>query len=175
MHIIYAGQFNLLVNVIYVLLLLARSSTSLNCYVCGFDEHLNCTNFNNFNRDLFAQKCPPDSRGCITQTEGEKIITMGCDDFHLNDCQLANGIEYCYCNTNLCNGNTSIKKSITHNPSLNDDEDLSEGSGLFTSTNSQIFSTSTSTPQPTTTPSQNTGGCIRSTYIFIIVAIFCFL
>lgn len=172
MHIIYAGQFNLLVNVIYVLLLLARSATSLNCYVCGFEEHLNCTNFDNSNKESFAKKCPLESKGCIRQTEGEKITNMGCDDFHLNDCQSANGIEYCYCNTNLCNGNTPIKKSISHNPGLNDDEDLSEGSGfkLFTSTNSQTFSTSTFEP---TLSSQNSGGCFYkySIYTLIIIAL----
>ncbi|KAF5276673.1 hypothetical protein FQA39_LY06477 [Lamprigera yunnana] len=102
--------------------------------------------------------------------KGDRITNMACEDIHLNDCQLANNIQYCYCNRNLCNGNTSIKKSVTNSPGLNDDEDFTEGSGfkIVTSTNSETIDTSSFKPTELT---PSTGECLHSTFVVIAAAI----
>ncbi|KAK4871833.1 hypothetical protein RN001_015957 [Aquatica leii] len=163
----------LFIIVLTVLLLIApHAASNLNCYECGFEDNLNdCNNFNTSNKDLFIKQCSDGSLGCSTQIKGDTIINMACEDVYFNDCKLANFIEYCYCNTNLCNGNLSIKKPISYNPGLNDDEDLTEGSGfrIFTTANSETVSTSTLQP---TIPTPNTGGCLHSTFIIVAAAIF---
>lgn len=39
-----------------------------------------------------------------TQIGEDSIRT--CDTVSINDCQTANGVRYCYCNKDLCNGIT---------------------------------------------------------------------
>lgn len=71
-------------------------------------------------------------------------VTRTCDLYGINDCQTANGIKYCYCNANRCNGkaatatiddddNTEKSHPIDHrrNPILReaDDEDYADDDG----------------------------------------------
>lgn len=72
-------------------------------------------------------------------------MTRTCDLYGINDCQTANGIKYCYCNANRCNGkaatatiddddaNTEKSHPIDHrrNPILReaDDEDYADDDG----------------------------------------------
>lgn len=52
-------------------------------------------------------------------------VTRTCDSLPINDCQTANGIEYCYCNTDLCNKKKEIPIKTKHE-TLFDDEDTSD-------------------------------------------------
>lgn len=90
-------------------------------------------------------------------------MTRTCEMYALSDCQTANGIKYCYCNTDRCN---KIEKSTVESRNnhpisdntdiISDDEDDSEygdddrieasGSGLLiTTTTTTTLSTSTTT------------------------------
>lgn len=67
-----------------------------------------------------------------------------CEERPLNDCKTANGVIYCYCNTDLCNSKKAIairneqrqlqKKQKTEKKKnamlATDDEDLEEASGM---------------------------------------------
>lgn len=90
------------------------------------------------------------------------IMSMACEDQRISDCQTANGVEFCYCFTDLCNGIKSFQKSTVSSIGLNDDEDLTEGSGSTGTT----ISTLHATLQPL-----NTGDCLHSTFIVIAASI----
>lgn len=88
----------------------------------------------------------------VTGTE----VIRTCDILPINDCQTANGVEYCYCNTDLCNKKTGIPIKVKHE-TLFDDEDTSdidefESSGfgsidtISESTMDTTVSTSTAVP-----------------------------
>lgn len=90
---------------------------------------------------------------------------MACEEPQMNDCKNANGIKYCYCDTNLCNGNMSIKPSIsTPVITISDDEDLTEGSG---SKATIAISDTTVSITENNIQSLNTGECLHSTFIII--------
>lgn len=56
------------------------------------------------------------------------IITRKCEIIALEDCKVANKVSYCYCSTDLCNGEMIIRANDFTN---NDDEDSeTEGSGF---------------------------------------------
>lgn len=46
-------------------------------------------------------------------------VTRTCDLYGINDCQTANGIKYCYCNANRCNGKATITTSNRPSSSVN--------------------------------------------------------
>ncbi|KAJ8930837.1 hypothetical protein NQ314_016254 [Rhamnusium bicolor] len=99
----------------------------LRCYVCGDDEELPCKGFD-ISNDTYIQDCNSSAnQGCVKIT-GVGQISRSCVDRKFNQCLPANQVEYCYCHTDLCNGNIGIFVSPT------DDEDLFEGSGTLTST-----------------------------------------
>lgn len=52
-------------------------------------------------------------------------VTRTCDQLPINDCQTANGVEYCYCTTDLCN-DRKVLPSRKKPDTLYDDEDTSE-------------------------------------------------
>ncbi|KAF2882748.1 hypothetical protein ILUMI_23412 [Ignelater luminosus] len=154
--------FSLLINV-FIILLLANNVTSLKCYVCGPGQNLrNCDNFNPSNENLYAKECSPSANSCSAETKDYSIISMACEDQIIVDCQTANEVEFCYCVTDLCNGIKSFQKSTVSSIGLNDDEDLTEGSGNTGTT----ISTLHATLQPL-----NTGDCLHSTFIVIAASI----
>lgn len=53
-------------------------------------------------------------------------VTRTCDSLPMNDCQTANGIEYCYCTEDLCNKKKVIPTRM-HHDTFYDDEDASDG------------------------------------------------
>lgn len=69
-------------------------------------------------------------------------VSRTCTELSMNDCQTANQVHYCYCNTDYCNGEKTenIRKRQSHHkhhnrvtisPAMNeDDEDDSESSGM---------------------------------------------
>lgn len=130
---------------LFVLLLFAiERSIALKCYSCG-DENIflgqeypspsPCDEMERSeNLDMFTIECPQEFLGCITQFKG-KEITRTCDTLAIDDCKTANGITYCYCSQDLCNGKQSridahkaYRDVLINYPS--DDEDYSEMSGL---------------------------------------------
>lgn len=69
-----------------------------------------------------VRECPEGYLGCLTQVSrgGGGDVMRTCDPLALNDCKTANGIQYCYCNEDLCNRH--------HQES--DDEDYEDYSGM---------------------------------------------
>lgn len=62
------------------------------------------------------------------------MIRRSCEDILISDCQKANDVLYCYCASNLCNG----EEIIPYPPESripSDDEDILEGSGFTRKTN----------------------------------------
>ncbi|GAB0093725.1 hypothetical protein DMENIID0001_088990 [Sergentomyia squamirostris] len=150
----------------YKICRLAFSLTSARrCYICGsgseepfraggrgrgvrgtsearIKSSVSCTEFErSSSMDQFIMECPDDYVGCITQIDGNEIVRT-CDSLPLNDCQTANGVKYCYCNTDLCNGklvtpptrnvNEHLHRSThhEHDDDITDDEDFMEASGM---------------------------------------------
>uniref|UniRef100_A0A7G3B6J0 Uncharacterized protein n=1 Tax=Lutzomyia longipalpis TaxID=7200 RepID=A0A7G3B6J0_LUTLO len=149
-----------------VLLIFAACSltSARRCYICGngseepfrsggrgrgaretearIKSSISCTEFERSSSiDQFVMECPADFVGCITQIDGNEIVRT-CDSLPLNDCQTANGVKYCYCNTDLCNGKlvTPPTRNVNENQHKNlhsrdedditDDEDFMEASGM---------------------------------------------
>uniref|UniRef100_A0A336KZT6 CSON001543 protein n=1 Tax=Culicoides sonorensis TaxID=179676 RepID=A0A336KZT6_CULSO len=92
----------------------------------------------------FIYECPANYRGCSVEIDGHQIIRT-CQEPPLNDCKTANGVIYCYCNSDLCNSKKAVairleqrkerqnkqKAEKKKNAMLaTDDEDLEESSGL---------------------------------------------
>ncbi|XP_059619940.1 uncharacterized protein LOC132263936 [Phlebotomus argentipes] len=149
--------------IVMVLVFTAYSLASARrCYICGngseepfrtgrgrevrearIKSSVSCTEFErSSSMDQFIMECPDDFVGCITQIDGNEIVRT-CDSLPLNDCQTANGVKYCYCNTDLCNGKlvTPPTRNVNENHRKNhrshdededitDDEDFMEASGL---------------------------------------------
>ncbi|KAK9890358.1 hypothetical protein WA026_010453 [Henosepilachna vigintioctopunctata] len=129
---------------------------STKCYVCGTENIKTCDNFDP-NNSSYIMECPKTKSSCGLQTQGDiKIRT--CEDLHMNDCQKANSIEYCYCTKDLCNG-----VSIFFTPS--DDEDELEGSGSTT------ISSVTFTPTTTVTQTYAKGNQEMSTYSRCLISL----
>ncbi|XP_050436483.1 uncharacterized protein LOC126843165 [Adelges cooleyi] len=86
---------------------------------CGSNEATN-----------FTLKCPLGYKGCLTKTYGISVIKL-CNEYSIEDCKVANNIEYCFCANDKCN-NATVGTTV---PILSDDEDLDQaiedGSGLF--------------------------------------------
>jgi len=61
-----------------------------------------CNEFHRSIRDEFILECPKDHFGCLTVFE-ENSVTRRCAKPSINDCQVANGITYCYCKNDACN------------------------------------------------------------------------
>ncbi|CAB3375573.1 Hypothetical predicted protein [Cloeon dipterum] len=65
--------------------------------------------------------CPYESQsGCLTQTKGKHMSKM-CSNIPVQDCQVANGVEYCYCRGELCNkkkqaASNQVPKPTTRHP-----------------------------------------------------------
>ncbi|KAJ8982806.1 hypothetical protein NQ317_010427, partial [Molorchus minor] len=99
----------------------------IKCYICGENEESGtpCQNFET-EKDNYAKECDPTDKGCKTETLGNNIVKRTCILNPFNQCITANHVVYCFCSTNLCNGNSSSIKFPT------DDEDLLEGSGVKT-------------------------------------------
>ncbi|GJQ88787.1 hypothetical protein Trydic_g12864 [Trypoxylus dichotomus] len=98
--------------------LLASNVSCIRCYVCG---ELNCSDFNEMNKNLFVKQCPSKHVGCVTEKSGNTVITRACQTVKPSECYTINEIDYCFCDTNLCNGPDYTIES--------DDEELDEGSG----------------------------------------------
>ncbi|XP_055698363.1 uncharacterized protein LOC129798903 [Phlebotomus papatasi] len=154
-----------LIPVLFVLTACTMTSAR-RCYICGngseepfrtggrgrgvretearIKSSVSCTEFErSSSMDQFIMECPNDFVGCITQIDGNEIVRT-CDSLPLNDCQTANGVKYCYCNTDLCNGKlvTPPTRNVNENRQKNhrapadededitDDEDFMEASGM---------------------------------------------
>ncbi|XP_050084258.1 uncharacterized protein LOC126570507 [Anopheles aquasalis] len=138
------------------------------CYVCGEGADApfkslatvptvegTCEGFRP--EEKYAFDCPPTYTSCLTQVDGDIEMRTCGENFAINDCKSANGINYCYCSTELCNRLTrqEIRRSITaaqaqgqqhlrnrlygnqghpdHHrqpPNNSDDEDMAESSGM---------------------------------------------
>ncbi|CAH1103299.1 unnamed protein product [Psylliodes chrysocephalus] len=110
---------------IFVILLLitfkGKELNGLRCYVCSDDGTVPCLNFDS-EKGKFIQQCDRSQKGCFLKIEGNNK-TRSCVDKKLDDCKMANEVEYCFCSSELCNTSTNKLSDIT------DDEDLIEGSG----------------------------------------------
>ncbi|XP_052865972.1 uncharacterized protein LOC128272239 [Anopheles cruzii] len=141
------------------------------CYVCGEGADApfkslptvpivegTCEGFRP--EEKYAYDCPPTYTSCLTQVDGDIEMRTCGENLAINDCKSANGIDYCYCSTELCNRLTrpEIRRSIAatlmhaqqhnHNrpasghhhhsqehhllqqPNNSDDEDMLESSGM---------------------------------------------
>ncbi|KAG5871477.1 hypothetical protein JTB14_002804 [Gonioctena quinquepunctata] len=82
----------------------------LKCYVCD-DEGTNpCYNFE-FDKNKFIQECSALEKGCFTESHVNKKY-RSCASQTLNDCKVANGVEYCFCSTELCNDNEACQNMV---------------------------------------------------------------
>ncbi|XP_018578282.1 uncharacterized protein LOC108916494 [Anoplophora glabripennis] len=116
-------KLTLTINFLIGLSITAIKVDALKCYVCG-DEEPDCKDFE-LTKDTYAKEClPPNDQGCFKETRGN-IVIRKCASRKIDDCQKANGVEYCYCFTDLCNSNIRLIGPT-------DDEDLIEGSGITT-------------------------------------------
>lgn len=91
---------------------------------------------------------------------GGQIIRT-CDNLQINDCKSANGVKYCYCSSDLCNGKYTppptsqpidIIDEHDRKSFMSDDEDLMEASGskettLFDPLDPNILHTETETSE----------------------------
>lgn len=122
---------------------LGRNVAALQCFVCDEGlQSLSCDNFNS-NNYTYAKDCPPNASGSCSITIVrsklsfqllqsilqifsivDQIISRACESHRLHDCKMANAVEYCFCTSDLCNGD----KHKYIGPL--DDEDFTEGSGL---------------------------------------------
>lgn len=100
-----------------------KDVNGLRCYVCSDEDggELPCINFDS-DKQKFIQQCSSIHHTCYLKTEGDRR-TRSCETYKINDCKEANGVEYCFCPTDLCNEKSHKFTDIT------DDEDLIEGSG----------------------------------------------
>ncbi|XP_072402676.1 uncharacterized protein [Diabrotica undecimpunctata] len=96
-------------------------SSGLRCYVCSDGSDMPCINFDS-EKEKYVQQCGASQKGCHLKVEGDKKI-RSCFEKKIDDCKVANEVEYCFCSTDLCNSGKGKFSSIT------DDEDLIEGSG----------------------------------------------
>ncbi|XP_049538445.1 uncharacterized protein LOC125952778 [Anopheles darlingi] len=146
------------------------------CYVCGEGADApfkslatvptvegTCEGFRP--EEKYAFDCPPTYTSCLTQVDGDIEMRTCGENFAINDCKSANGINYCYCSTELCNRLTrqEIRRSITatlahgqqhlrnrlyqghpdHHkqpPNNSDDEDMLESSGMDSDRSEQAHS-----------------------------------
>lgn len=131
-------------SIIIVVFVNIQPTLARMCYVCGagseepfmqtsrgkleysdMDIPLSCDEFETSdNLDKFIFTCPSNYVGCITQSDGTDV-TRTCDVLSLNDCQTANGVEYCYCADDLCNNRKLIPVPPKHD-TFYDDEDASD-------------------------------------------------
>ncbi|KAJ8923839.1 hypothetical protein NQ315_010421 [Exocentrus adspersus] len=124
----------------------------LKCYVCGNDGEFSCNDFE-LEKDVYIKECtPPSNQGCAKRTNVTMVIRE-CSIHRFDDCEAANGVEYCYCLTDLCNSNIS---ELVGPP---DDEDSIEGSGIKV--------TSTAAEKPITTIGKSWGGKVNM-YSFLL-------
>ncbi|CAG9855494.1 unnamed protein product [Phyllotreta striolata] len=107
--------------ILYLITLKSNELNALRCYVCSDDISLPCTNFES-EKEKYIQECDRSQKGCFLKIEGDNR-TRSCVDKELDDCKTANGVEYCFCSSDLCNDIRGKLAGIT------DDEDLVEGSG----------------------------------------------
>lgn len=90
-----------------------------------------------------------------------------CESININDCSMANNIEYCYCSEDLCNNRWL--------PNGDDEDDsFEEGSGMFSSSTT---TTTTTTTVPTATvfittqvPRQNVAHCLNAELHFVLIS-----
>lgn len=107
---------------------------ALKCYVCHetTSPH-SCDEFEKSEPEAlekFVVECKEPYVGCLTQKQGDNTI-RDCDVYAFNDCQSANGISYCYCSKDRCNGPDITRKmeSTFIDLSNTDDEDYVDMSG----------------------------------------------
>lgn len=142
---------------LFVLLLFAiGASIALKCYSCGeeniylgheYRTPLPCEDMDKSeNLENFIIECPDNFLGCTTQFKDNEV-TRTCDTVPLiDDCKTANGITYCYCSQDLCNGKQSradahkASRDLLTNGNNNypsDDEDYAEMSGHGTNSDEE--------------------------------------
>ncbi|KAG4069685.1 hypothetical protein HA402_014708 [Bradysia odoriphaga] len=122
----------------------SQSTQPRMCYVCGkgsqepftqtskgkleysdMDMPLSCDEFDSTtNLEKFIFTCPSNYVGCITHSDGIDV-TRTCEQLAINDCQTANGVEYCYCTEDLCNKRLISPIQMKHE-TFYDDEDASD-------------------------------------------------
>jgi len=103
-----------------LLLPFLSSVFSLKCYVCGPDNGIPeemlqlrrsfpqikiqaCSAYKPAMKDLYLVDCPANSNGCLTEIEADGSVKRTCASIGIDDCQSANGVNYCYCSTPGCN------------------------------------------------------------------------
>jgi len=109
------------VLLILVIASLASTVTSHKCYVCAPDsgkvediEQLKkyfpstaipaCSQYKPHLKDQYLLECPPTlSKGCLTKFEVTHGVTRTCARLAIDDCPIANSIQYCYCKNEGCN------------------------------------------------------------------------
>ncbi|XP_066147774.1 uncharacterized protein [Euwallacea fornicatus] len=82
----------------------------LRCYICGTsddtkNEHnISCVDFQ-VDDPQFNRECETNSKSCrLARKVNENVIlSRSCEQIPLNDCKVANSIEYCFCTKDLCN------------------------------------------------------------------------
>ncbi|XP_021931073.1 uncharacterized protein LOC110835301, partial [Zootermopsis nevadensis] len=143
------------------------------CYVCvprtgpWRDEALNlfpgspelplCEHFNPKDK-RYERECPPRTTGCLIQSSGSHVLRT-CSNFGetINDCKIANGVNYCSCSgSDLCNGDKSqTSYTVPQRPTDDEDQELPEGSGGgdYPQTNAYPSPTTAHPPHGTTTRS----------------------
>jgi len=105
----------------FILLLpLIHSVFGHKCYVCAPDhgkpEDLSqlkrafpdvkiplCSQYKSELQHQYLMECPPDSKGCLTKFEENGSIMRTCQKYGIEDCKVANSINYCYCSQEGCN------------------------------------------------------------------------
>ncbi|XP_059480946.1 uncharacterized protein LOC132199882 [Neocloeon triangulifer] len=125
-------------NVIRQLLILtiplvASPVSSLRCEICSSDEMRDGTALIKiqFPKLNIVPHCGPKAQnldcpyeaqsGCLTQTKGKHVSKM-CSNIPVQDCQVANGVEYCYCRGEMCNKqqqeapSNQVPKAVTRRP-----------------------------------------------------------
>ncbi|XP_066256111.1 uncharacterized protein [Euwallacea similis] len=105
----------------------------LRCYICGTsddtkNEHsTSCVDFQ-VDDPQFNRECGTGSKSCrLARKVSENVIlSRSCEQIPLNDCKVANSIEYCFCTKDLCNKINTLDDEEGDDEHL---EDSAEGSG----------------------------------------------
>lgn len=143
-----AGRMDCLVVLIVVIASFASTVTSHKCYVCAPDsgkvediEQLKkyfpdtaipaCSHYKPHLKDQYLLECPPAlSKGCLTKFEDTHGVTRTCARLAIDDCPIANSIQYCYCKKEGCNNPDSTLAAVLPGPEkLADTEGKSAGLG----------------------------------------------
>ncbi|XP_028128895.1 protein Abitram isoform X2 [Diabrotica virgifera virgifera] len=85
-------------------------SSGLRCYVCSDGGDMPCINFDS-EKEKFVQQCSASQKGCHLKVEGDKKI-RSCFEKKIDDCKVANEVEYCFCSTDLCNSAKAGKRKF---------------------------------------------------------------